>query len=103
MLRESASAIGSEVDLGRLATDGNVGVEADHEIVAFTDALIDRNEDALFHNRRRLADAVSPVSAAKVAAVVGNFQMMNRILDATGVPTPPSVAALAKEIGVPAR
>lgn len=56
------------------------------EILAFTTALVTRDDDRLGPARDALVSAIGPDGASKISAVTGNFEMMNRILDATGVP-----------------
>lgn len=69
-------------------------------MLAFADALVARDPVAVEKTRAALADEVGDATAARAAAVCGNFQMMNRILDATGVPVPPGRSGLAEDLGI---
>jgi hypothetical protein len=50
--------------------------------------------------RQGLLDALGPEALVDAAAVVGNFERMTRIADATGIPLDPPVAALTQDIRV---
>lgn len=101
MLRESLRLAGQRFDLTHL--DDATEAPAGSEIVAFTRALVGRDGTALQDARTQLVRAVGEASAAAVAGSVGNFEMMNRILDATGVPTPGSMTELVDRLGLPTR
>ncbi len=61
------------------------------ELRNFTSALIrsvERDDGALVAARTALLAAVGEAGAARAATVAGNFEMMNRLLDAAGVPVP---------------
>ncbi|MBW3605300.1 MAG: hypothetical protein KY460_10390 [Actinobacteria bacterium] len=49
--------------------------------------------------RGALTDTLGHAPAANAAGVVANFEMMNRILDATGVPIPRRRLAILRELG----
>ncbi len=66
-------------------------------IIRFTRALVEHT-DRLPDARNELTDSLGAAGAAAVAGAVGNFEMMNRILDATGVPTPGSMTDLAARL-----
>lgn len=75
---------------------GATGIEASAELTAFADAVIkgtDADRDAALE---ALVGAVGVEGAVDTAAVIANFQMMNRIADATGIPldTPTQIASL---------
>jgi len=88
MLRASSNSAGLHFDLASIV-DGthSPGPDGAAEILAFTRALVGRTDDLLFA-RAALRAELGDAGAAAVAGAVGNFEMMNRILDATGVPTP---------------
>ncbi len=64
------------------------------------DALASGERDVIGVARQELVATVGPITAGAAIGVIANFQMMNRILDATGVPTPPDRVGLADAIGV---
>ena len=85
MLRESSKAFGYNVDL-RAVTDPSIDPGIPHGLllVAFSDAVLGRHEvDAL---RSELVAAIGDEGLLGAAGVIGNFSMMNRIADATGMP-----------------
>ena len=85
MLRESSKAFGYETDL-RAVTDPSVdsGVPFGDILIRFVDAaLIDRNSASA---RASIVDQAGESALVDAAGVIGNFSMMNRIADATGMP-----------------
>jgi hypothetical protein len=67
-------------------------------LLAFTEALITGLE--LTDAREHLVAAIGEAAAVRAAITVGNFEMMNRIVDATGVPVPPSMGEVFAELGL---
>ncbi len=101
MLRASAEHTGRPVDLravGDPGTDALVG--GGLELVAFVDALVGRSR-SLDQARTEAAAALGPDGASAIARTVGNFEMMNRLLDATGVAVPVSMGEIAPDLGLP--
>lgn len=99
MLRASAITTGLTFDLrGLVDPDVSLGIPASRPLVEFTDALIAGTGVA--HARRRLVNAVGKEGAARAALVAANFEMMNRIVDATGVPVPPRMAEIFGDLGL---
>ena len=100
-LRASAEATDHPLTLAGV-TDRSVDtqISAGTELVAYASALVRRDPVDIAEARDRLTARVGASAAARSAAVVGAFQMMNRILDATGVPTPRSRLDAAAELGI---
>ena len=100
MLRASARISDRQVDMRGVAHPSvDALLDGAREIVDFTSALVAGADVA--ETRDAAVRAIGPEPTARVAAVAGNFQMMNRILDAVGVPVPRSrAAATAKELGI---
>lgn len=99
MLRASAIASGLSIDLRAIADPTiGLGVPGGASLLAFTDALIDGI--GIDEARARLVAAVGEEGAVRSALTAGNFEMMNRVVDATGVPVPPSMAEVFAAIGV---
>lgn len=80
------------------------GVDPDmpggRELLDFATTLVrsDTHRDpSLVHARTRLVDAVGPNAAARAASVTGNFEMMNRLLDAAGVPVPDAMLDVGRD------
>ena len=85
MLRASSEAFGYETDL-RAVTNPSVdsGIPYGDLLIRFVDAaLIDRDPTA---SRASIVDEMGESALVEVAGVIGNFSMMNRIADATGMP-----------------
>ena len=101
MLRASAHANGTTVEL-RAITDraADPGIAAGSELLAFVTALLAGDAPQLDAARRALDAAAGPAAAIRAAAVAGNFQMMNRLVDATGVPVGRSLRAIAADLGL---
>lgn len=100
MLRASAHATGTPVEL-RAITDRSDDplIEAGCELLAFVTALI-HDDAALSGARAALRDAAGLDAVVRASAVAGNFQMMNRLVDATGVPIGASLRAIAPDLGL---
>jgi len=101
MLRASAEETGRPHNLAAVVNPmaGSL-LPAGSELLAFTDAviLVDHHEMPLA--RQALRDAAGTEAVVRAAACAGNFQMMNRLLDAIGVKVWAGAMALADELGV---
>ncbi len=100
MLRASAQV--NQIDIDPRAIGDRrraVGRDDAAALLAFTDALVGRTDD-LDSARRSVADVMGGRALAPAAAAAGNFEMMNRILDATGVPVPASMWELGPHLGL---
>lgn len=100
MLRASAQTTGQAIDLSAI-TDRSADplLSAGAELLAFVTALI-RNDGSLGPARASLATSSGKYAVVRAAAVAGNFQMMNRLVDATGVPIGASLRAIAADLGL---
>ena len=85
MLRVSCEASNIDFSLASVV-DSNLGsgVAHYHELVNFADSLLKRDAVALTEAREQLRNVVGDDGVIRAAAVVGNFQMMNRALDTLG-------------------
>jgi hypothetical protein len=98
MLRASAQQTSRPVDLTSIVhTDRDSLLPAGRELLDFVTALL-RGDGDLSERRHRLADAAGVAGAVRAAAVAGNFQMMNRLVDATGVPIGASLHAISADL-----
>jgi hypothetical protein len=100
MLRASAHTTGQSIDL-RAITDRapDAQLNAASELLGFVTALIG-DDDRLEEERTLLDAAAGPHAVVRAAAVAGNFQMMNRLVDATGVPIGASMRSIAADLGL---
>jgi hypothetical protein len=109
MLRASVEADEGEVDLRAIsegAKDDSVGVEHAAELTAFAEAALGRDEAALASARARLRAKAGSAALVDAAGVVGNFERMARIADATGIPLDAPLdaisASMRAELGIDA-
>ena len=98
MLRVSSQTTGTEVDVaavnGGLGTDA--GVTHGALLLAFTEAVL-RGERAAAE-RDALRAVLSPDAFVDVAAIIGAFNVVDRIADATGIPLDPMMRVMSAEI-----
>jgi len=102
MLRASAAANDETIDMrgvGHVAIES--GVPGDAELSALTDAAILRDPDELALARPRAIARLGGAATMRAIAVAGNFEMMNRLLDAMGVGPTASMRAIGDLIEVP--
>ena len=98
MLRASAQVTTTPLE-PRAITDRSLDPLLPHgmALLDFVDALLMRSEPDLTQAREKLLEDMGPASLVDAAAVVGNFQMMNRIADATGMPVGKGTLKRTKE------
>ena len=88
MLRASAKAIQNN-NLNLLAVTNSEqessGVEGGEALLAFAEAAVTQS-DRLPEARMKLHQELGEQAMLEAAAVVGNFERMTRIADATGIP-----------------
>jgi hypothetical protein len=102
MLRASAEANDEPVDMkgvGHVNVDS--GVPGDAELGALADAAVLRDTDEMGPARARGIAALGEQATARALAVAGNFEMMNRLLDAIGVGPTKASREIGDAIGVP--
>lgn len=89
---------GTEVDVAAVngCVDADAGVELGARLLAFTEAVM-RGESAA-SERETLRALLSPESFVEVAAVIGAFNTVDRIADATGIPLDPVLQAMSKDL-----
>lgn len=97
MLRASSETFGYQVDL-RAVVDTTIpsGIPGGSVLLDFTDAALFRN--GLDAARQKLIRGLGEEALVGSAGVIGNFSMMNRIADATGMPTGKGTLAASEEI-----
>lgn len=101
MLRASVEMQGGEVDLNAVTRQGHDAgefIEGSAELVAFAEAMVTGSAGDVARARATLVDRLGRDEFVRAAGVVGNFQRMVRIADATGIPLDGVVMALTDDI-----
>jgi hypothetical protein len=91
---------GAEVDLGAVngGTASDAGVEHGARLIAFTEAVMADDEEALERERAALRAVLSDESFVDVAATIGAFNVVDRIADATGIPLDDTLEQMSGEV-----
>jgi len=74
------------------------GIAHAEVLLAFAEAAVQGEEGRLAAARQAVLDALGPEALVDAAAVVGNFERMTRIADATGIPLDAPVHALSQDL-----
>ena len=95
MLRASAEANGiATIDLRALGDSAfDSGVPGSVAMLSLVDAALANDMAGAAAARHAVTDQLGSDAASEVAAVIGNFEMMNRIADGTGTPISASARA----------
>ncbi len=96
----SAQFQGSEVDLSAVngRANGDGGVASGQRLVAFTDAVMGDDDAALERARQDLLAALSPEAFVDACAVVGAFNIVDRVADATGIPLDDNLVGMSADL-----
>ena len=81
--------------LGTVAGDG--GVTHGDVLVRFAEAVLGDDDAALAAARGRVTAALGPAGLIDAAGVVGLFNAIDRVADATGIPLEPEKAAATSD------
>jgi len=99
LLRASGRTYDKTYDLaavtGTLGGDG--GVPEGEQAVAFAEAVLGEDDAALARARDALMTALGPPGLVDAAGVVGLFNAIDRVADATGIPLEPEKAAASAD------
>jgi len=71
---------------------GDVGVSAAADLLAFADAALQRDNETVSKSRRAVVTVLGEAAMLDAAAVIGGFDGITRIADATGIPLEPAKA-----------
>jgi hypothetical protein len=77
--------------------DGDGGVPHGDLLIAFAEAVLSEDSGAVTHARDALAAALGPPGLVDAAGVVGLFNAIDRVADATGIPLEPEKAAASAD------
>lgn len=103
MLRESSKEEGNPARLrGLIDTSVDIEVRECETLCSLSTALVARDRSATSAARDSLVTAIGAAAALRSIGVVANFQMMNRALDAVGIPAHLD-PTLATDLGVDAQ
>jgi hypothetical protein len=88
LLRVSGQTTGTEPDLNAVhgAAAGDGGVTHGARLVAFTEAVMREGATAIARKRAALRGVLSPEAFVDTCAVIGAFNVVDRVADATGIP-----------------
>jgi hypothetical protein len=84
------------VNEGALAGDGGVAHGA--LLVAFTDAAMGEDEDALRREREALRAVLPDAAFVDTCATIGAFNVVDRIADATGIPLDDAMLRMSEAV-----
>jgi len=76
----------------------DAGVAHGAALVTFADAVIRGDEDALRRARTALRSVLSAEAFVDACAVIGAFNVVDRIADATGIPLDPPMADMSGDL-----
>ena len=100
MLRVSGEMAGQAVEMaavnGPLGHDG--GVRHGARLIAFTEAVMRGQPDDIERERGALRPLVGDEAFVDVAAVIGSFNVVDRIADATGIPLDEALDAPSADV-----
>jgi hypothetical protein len=96
----SGQTAGTNVDLdavnGTAPADG--GVAHGERLVAFVEASMGDDSGALERERGALREVLTPQAFVDTCAVIGAFNVVDRVADATGIPLDEGLAAVSTEL-----
>jgi alkylhydroperoxidase family enzyme len=89
-----------QVDLQAVvgAAEARVGVAHGRELVAFVDAVMQGDDAACDAAREALRGVLTPAAFVDACAVLGAFNSVDRIADATGLPLDDRLAAMSGDV-----
>ena len=77
---------------------GDAGVAHGARLVAFTEAVIGGDETARARERKALLEAVGPAAFVDACAVIGAFNVVDRVADATGIPLDDALRGMSQDV-----
>ena len=96
MLRESSLAFGYELDIRAIPSDTfDSGVPGGDVLLPLVDAVMTGTAANMQVARDAIIDRLGEESLVDAVGTYGNFQMMNRVAEGTGIPT--AGAAIERE------
>ena len=74
------------------------GIAHSDVLIAFADAIVAADDDALRHTRHGVLEAMGPEAVVDAAGVASNFERMVRIADSTGIDLDERMAKASQEV-----
>jgi hypothetical protein len=93
--------LGTQADLSQVdgkSQSGDGGVAHGARLVAFTDAVMSDDEGALRRERAALREVLSDAAFVDTCATIGNFNIVDRIADATGIPLDDMMLTMSAQV-----
>jgi hypothetical protein len=98
MLSSSAIAYDYDLDIAAIRDPSiPTGIPGGTELLHFVDALIARAPDDLARAQTAIIDTLDQESLVDAAAVFGNFEMMNRVAEGSGIAIAPQAIERMKD------
>ncbi|GBE24933.1 hypothetical protein BMS3Bbin02_01215 [bacterium BMS3Bbin02] len=89
MLRESSISFGYELDLAVVSdTSLPIGIPGGNALLRFVDVVLGKSDSSLADTHQDIITLLGPEALVDAAAALGNFEMMNRIAEGSGIPIP---------------
>ncbi len=89
MLSSSAIAFGYDFNLAAIGNPSiPTGIPGGTELLGFVDAVFEAGNPGVGTAQSAVIDALGSESLVDAAGVLGNFEMMNRVAEGTGIPLP---------------
>jgi hypothetical protein len=89
MLSSSAIAYDYDLDISAIGDPSvPVGIPGGNELLAFVDAIMTGTPEGLRGAQTAVIDSLDPEGLVDAASVFGNFEMMNRVAEGTGISVP---------------
>jgi len=99
MLRESAITLEYSLDLSVIADPVlRTGIPGGTALLRLVDVVLGLSSEPLHDVHRDIIDQLGPESLVDAAAAFGNFEMMNRVAEGTGIPIPNQAIETGAEI-----
>jgi len=87
MLSSSAIAYGFDLNIAAVASlEMSTGIPGGNELLKLVDAVISGETAAVRSAQTPVINILNPESLVDAAAVFGNFEMMNRVAEGSGIP-----------------
>ncbi len=96
----SGQTQGVDVELSGVngAMEGDGGIVHGAKLLAFTDASMGGDDGALERERAALREVLTPEEFVDTCAIIGAFNVVDRIADATGIPLDDTLVSMSKDV-----